>query len=300
MKRKNEYFRRGFFNRYNDEKPALDRYIKDLSHLFWSVRYLIRYGRVRWLVAYPHYPSRKSTLFRIAKHLGYQVTNRPKNKPEVLARFDYHTFKKDTPYLDQKAGEGYPVINYGSRDISKERVDDVHQEVFGYSTRVDPTQHDGLAVKKSNINGLHDGKIITCPIEKPEDGFIYQILIDNKTAEGFFEDIRVAVMGNQLPIAYLKYRKPEEQFGHKSRARLTTVEQVLTPGEIALVKAYMKALEIEFAEIDILRDRMDSRIYIIDVNDTPHSARDNVSKEELKENIRILAEAFQQEFLKIV
>jgi hypothetical protein len=297
MKKRNEFFRRGFFNRYNDEKPAIDRYIKDISHLFWSLRFLVRYGRIRWWVVYPHYCARKSTIFKIARYLGYHVTNRPKKKPEVLVRFDYHTFKKETPYLDEKKAGGYTIINYHSRDISKFRVDEVHEEVFGYSTRVDPLQHHGYMVKKSNINGLHDGTIIEGPLAEAEADSIYQILIDNTTEDGHYEDIRIAVVGEQLPVAYLKYRKPDERFGHKSKARLTTPDAVLSAEEIRKVKEYMKALALDFAEIDILRDKKDGKIYIIDVNDTPHSARDNVSKEELKENIHILAEAFRKEFL---
>lgn len=152
-------------------------------------------------------------------------------------------------------------------------------------------------MRKNDLNALHDGVILDCPIDAIEEGFIYQILIDNKNEKGLYEDMRIAIIGQELPIAYLKYRNDEQQFGHKSSAELTTVEAVLSPEEIEKVKEFVKTSKIDFAEIDILRDKKDGRIYVIDVNDTPQSARDNVSKEELTKNIRILASAFKRQFL---
>jgi hypothetical protein len=293
-------FKRGFFNRYHKNMPWSERLVKDAGHLAWSFKSIFRHGLKRRVLIHPHYPSRKATIYRIARYLGYQVTNRPDAGAVLGVFYEYATFKKEFATLQSRADKGLRVLNISSRDISKLYVDKLHQEIFGYRTQIDPTQYHGKVVKKSDINALHDGQILDCPIpkEQVEEGFIYQILIDNVNEDGLFQDIRVAIVGDEMPIAYLKFRDPDKQFGRKSRARLVQVQNVMTPEEIDLVRAYMKRASLDFAEIDILRDNKDGRIYIIDVNDTPQSARDNVSKEELQYNIRILAEAFDRQFLK--
>ncbi len=277
--------------------PFSERLIKDLNHLVWSARSLVKNGRINNVIVHPHYPSRKSTIYHICRELGLQVTNRVEKKAVLGVFYEYTTFKKEFDALQSRAKEGLQVLNLGSLDISKNFVDEIHQQVFGYSTRIDPTKYQGRCVRKSDINALHDGIILDCPIITAEQGFIYQILIDNKNDQGLFEDIRIAIIGQELPIAYLKFRNSEQQFGHKSSAELTTVEEVLSPEEIEKVKEFVKTSKIDFAEIDILRDKKDGRIYVIDVNDTPQSARDNVSKEELTKNIRILTAAFERQFL---
>ena len=291
---------RGFFNRYHKNMPWSERLVKDLGHLAWAVQSIVRHGLKRRILIHPHYPSRKATIYRIARRLGYQVTNRA-NAGAVLGVFyEYATFKKEYALLQARAGKGLRVLNLTSRDISKLYVDRLHQEIFGYATQIDPTTFHGLCVKKSDINALHDGQILQCPLaqEDVEKGFIYQILIDNVNADGFFQDMRVAIVGKEMPVAYLKFRDKDKQFGRKSRARLVQVEDIMSAGEIVLVRRYMERAGLDFAEIDILRDNKDGRIYIIDVNDTPQSARDNVSSEELHYNIGVLAQTFERQFLK--
>ncbi len=277
--------------------PPAERLMKDANHLLWQIRSFFTYGRVRTLLIHPHYPSRKATIYRIARELSLQVTNHLSNKAELAIFYEYSTYKEEYQVLEKFAASGLRVLNLHSRSIGKFHVDNIHQEVFGYATRIDPTQYQGLCVKKSDVNALHDGTIIQCPIGQVEEGFIYQMLIDNKNDKGLFEDIRVAVVGNELPIAYLKSRKPAEQFGHRSRAELVDVHHVLSETEISQVKAFVIKSKLEYAEIDILRHRGDGRIYIIDVNDTPQSARDNLSRDLLQDNIRTLATSFKRQYL---
>lgn len=292
-----EFFSRGFFNRYHKNMPFSERLLKDINHLVFSVQSVFKKGKVENVIVHPHYPSRKATIYRICRELGLQVTNRLNAQAILGVFYEYTTFKKEFGGLQGRVEKGLRALNIQSRDISKNYVDAIHQEVFGYSTRIDPTTYQGKCVRKSDTNALHDGVILDCPLEKSEDGFIYQILIDNKNESGLFEDMRIAIVGDELPIAYLKYRNDEQQFGHKSKAELTTVSEVMSSDEIEKVKQFTKASKIDFAEIDILRDKKDGRIYIIDVNDTPQSARDNVTKEELTKNISILAAAFKRQFL---
>ena len=277
--------------------PFSERLLKDINHLSFSFLSTVKKGKVENIIVHPHYPSRKATIYRICRELGLHVTNRLNAKAILGVFYEYTTFKKEFEGLQCRVEKGLRVLNIQSRNISKNYVDDIHQDVFGYSTRIDPTEYQGKCVRKSDINALHDGTILECPLGESEDGFIYQILIDNKNESGFFEDMRIAIVGDELPIAYLKYRSDAQQFGHKSTAELTTVTQVLSSAEIEKVKEFAKASKIDFAEIDILRDKKDGRIYIIDVNDTPQSARDNVTKEELTRNIKILSAAFKRQFL---
>lgn len=277
--------------------PFSERLLKDINHFAFSVLSVFKKGRVENVIVHPHYPSRKSTIYQICRELGLQVTNQVEAKALLGFFYEYTTFKKEFGALQARAEDGLRVLNIESRNIGKNYVDSIHQEVFGYSTRIDPTNFQGKCVRKSDTNALHDGVILDCPIDIIEEGFIYQILIDNKNNKGLYEDMRIAIVGQELPIAYLKYRNDEEQFGHKSTAKLTTVEKVLNTEEIKKVKEFAEKSKIDFAEIDILRDTKDGKIYVIDVNDTPQSARDNVTKKELVENIKILAAAFSRQFL---
>lgn len=284
---------RGFFNTYHKNMPFFERLLKDINHLVFSIKCILQHGRVKNVIVHPHYPSRRSTIYFTCRELGLQVTNKLKKKAVLGVYFDYATYKNDHHSLQKLADQGLKVLNIGSRNIGKNHIDEIHQQIFGYCTRIDPTKHVGKCVRKSDINALHDGIILECPIEKVEEGFIYQILIDNKNDKGLFEDIRVAIVGKEIPLVNLKYRKPEDQFGHLSTSDLVEANDVLSSEEIEKINAFTNACNFEFGELDILRDNEDGRIYIIDVNDTPN----NILKEGRKEKMEILGESLHRQFL---
>ena len=103
------------------------------------------------------------------------------------------------------------VINLRATNISKTNVERIHAEIFGYTTAIDPLTYRGPCLRKSDVNALHDGAIVQCPIEKLESGFVYEKLIDNMTSAGAL-DMRVPIFGSILPLVYHKTRSLKARF----------------------------------------------------------------------------------------
>jgi hypothetical protein len=162
-------------------------------------------------------------------------------------------------------------FNYACRDVSKSHVARVFAEVFGYPLLLDPATHQGLAVEKSETNGDHSGRVVLCPTPRRE-GYCYQRLIDT-TGEGeaaaFIHDLRTPTVGGR-PIAVLTKRKPaDDRFSiHNLSVTLSSPEAIYSPDELGLIGRYCQAMGLDWGSLDILRDRQDGRIYIVDVNKT--------------------------------
>ncbi|RFC55289.1 hypothetical protein [Brumimicrobium aurantiacum] len=135
-------------------------------------------------------------------------------------------------------------------------------------------------VKKNDLNAKHDGEILQEPIDSIEQGYIYQILIDNSHEEDLVMDIRVPVVGEVLDFVYLKYRNISERFKNTTvDTKIKKTSEIFTDGEIKLLNAYCKQLKLEYGELDVLRDKHNNKIYIVDVNNTPYGPPANTSKQ---------------------
>ena len=98
---------------------------------------------------------------------------------------------------------GKPNRDFGTAialDISKSTLDRHHQAVFGYGLNVDPTIHEGPMLEKSEGNAVHDGREIQGPLLPAQlrVGKVYQRIIDNRTENGLFEDLRVVVIQGEV------------------------------------------------------------------------------------------------------
>lgn len=291
-------YRRGIKNKYRRGMPVSEMLLKDLNHWFWEAKNYCRNGmKHRTMLVYPHYPSRGSTLYKILRLLGYNITNKLSAKFDMAVYWEYLTFREEFQELEKIAKNGRKVINLYSRDISKEFVEEKFREIFSYGTFLDPTKYKGLCVKKNNINAKHDGEVILCPIEQTDKNFIYQILIDNQIDETQVEDIRLPVVNRTLPFAYQKFKPLAERFKFPTKSVLKPIEELLSPDEIEKTDRLCRALQLEFGEIDVLRNRTDGKIYVIDVNNTPQFQR-NLSPEEKKSGIEHIARHFAERLLK--
>jgi len=162
----------------------------------------------------------------------------------------------------------HKILNAQCLDISKQRVDEVFETVFGYPLAVDPTTYNGPCVRKSNKNAVHDGKIISCPTE-PEPGYVYQKHIDTEQPDGRYMDIRVPIMGSDVPFALKRYKDHSDMFDVTTGAELFATPDVLTKEEVANILTFCRTMGLDYGELDVLRDNKDGRIYIVDVNNTP-------------------------------
>jgi hypothetical protein len=160
------------------------------------------------------------------------------------------------------------TFNFGCGDISKGRVARVFAEVFGYPLAVDPARWTGVAVEKSEANGTHDGRLVSCPaVARP--GMVYQRLIDTVRADGFAYDLRTHVIGGGVVAVWIKQREASGRFLPQNRAAtLVDPAAVFSPAELTRIGAFATAMGADWAGLDILRDEPSGRIYVVDVNKT--------------------------------
>lgn len=159
-------------------------------------------------------------------------------------------------------------LNSACTDISKSYVADIFEAVFGYALRVDPKHYDGSFVVKSELNGAHDGRIAEHP-EHPQDGWVYQRLIDNRTDHGTVADFRCPTVFGQIPLIFIKERPEAKRFANlNTHVTLTTAEAHFTLEEKQNITRFCEKMGLDWGGLDILRDKSDGRIYIVDVNKT--------------------------------
>lgn len=159
-------------------------------------------------------------------------------------------------------------INFECTDVSKSRVATVFEEVFGYGLAVNPAQWTGLAVEKSEINGAHDGRIVRCP-RQPRPGRVYQRLIDNVADDGLVDDIRCPTILGRIPVVFIKRRHADHRFANANdQVRLVAPSDVLSDDEQDKLATFSRAMGLGWGGLDVLRDREDGRIYVVDVNKT--------------------------------
>ncbi len=276
--------------------PLPERLTKDCKHLIKYCRYYLenKFSN-KTIFVYPHYPSSGSTLYKIAKCLHYNITNIYQPNLQGAIYWEYQTLREEYHFLESLASQGMQIINLYSRDISKVYVGQVFFKVFGYSINIDPSQYQGKVVEKSDINAMHDGRIIMCPVKKIKENHVYQILIDNSYQDDQVKDIRVPIVKETLDFVYLKYRKIEERFKNTTiQTKLENINQILTEDEISKLNLFCKEVSLDYGELDVLRDKVTGKVFIVDVNNTPQGPPANISKADGKKALGKIAEAFGQ------
>ena len=159
-------------------------------------------------------------------------------------------------------------FNHGCTDISKSHVARVFEEVFDYPLTVDPLEVTGEIVEKPETNGVHGGRIVMAPCP-PRPGFVYQRLVDTRDADSCCHDLRTPCAGGEAVLVWIKVKTPQGRFSiNNRRAMLAEVADIYTPQEQALIRQFTARMGLEWGGLDILRDRNDGRIYIVDVNKT--------------------------------
>ncbi|WP_421792339.1 hypothetical protein [Hyphobacterium sp.] len=177
-------------------------------------------------------------------------------------------FEDQTTASWQKKIEAQATLNQECRDVSKSRVGDIFERVFGYSIAVDPISHAGDLVEKSEKNGAHDGRVVAGPCKR-RFGFAYQRLVDNRFAGDLVRDYRCLVVGPQIPVVFVKERKLETRFSNQNSSVTTAAPETLfSASETERLVVFAREIGLEWGAIDVLRDRKNGRLYIVDVNKT--------------------------------
>ena len=208
---------------------------------------------------------------RYAAHLAnLKITNDPETADCVFV-FDDKTITEVG-----RSFSGKPSINANISDITKTHVGEVFKRVFGYDLSVDPLTYQGAAVQKSDANATHDGVIIDCPITESDvkEGCIYQKLIDSTATNSdlggiYSEEMRIAICGDVIPVIFYKYKALDKRFSTTyARVDVRAARDCLSDTEIVQLLEFCASMGLDFGAIDVLRDKHDRRIYVVDVNKT--------------------------------
>ena len=161
-----------------------------------------------------------------------------------------------------------PVLNGGCVNISKSHAAAVFERVFGRRLRLDPRVAQGDIVEKSERNGVHDGRVITGPC-LPRPGRVYQRCIDSADGAGVCRDLRTVCVGGRPVVVWEKEKPAGSRFSiNNRRATLREPADVFSAVEREAIGRFCDAMGLDWGGLDILRDRGDGQIYIVDVNKT--------------------------------
>lgn len=250
--------------------------IKTTSNLLTTTKKLVT--NQKRILFYPDFPYKKAALYQICLLLGYDVTDDPQRKFDLAVKWErYATFFPKDHVLSELSQQNNNIINLNCQDVSKDYTNKVFEQVFGYSLGVNPLTYTGKCVAKSNLNAQHDGKIIDCPISQVKSGVTYQKLVDNEVQEDAVLDYRVPIFKNKIPLVYLYLKRNQNAtqrfFGYPSliSVELADTEAVFSQDEINKIISFCQKIGLDYGELDILRDRQDRHIYIVDANNTPSS-----------------------------
>lgn len=206
-------------------------------------------------------------LIRAVSHLAGAVLAKDISQADVVMQFEDATYSPNG--APQNTKPGAKLINFACWDISKSRVAAASEAAFGASLAIDPTAFVGEAVEKSQINAAHDGRIVKCP-QPAAPGRVYQRVIDNRTPDlSMVEDLRTCTLGGKPIVVFVKRRPVAKRFQNTNvDVQLRRPDEVFSEDELARITAFCTDIGLEWGGVDVLRDRKDGSLQIVDANKT--------------------------------
>ncbi len=159
-------------------------------------------------------------------------------------------------------------FNFGCADVSKSKVAEVMERAFGYPLAIDPLSHVGPAVEKGEGNGLHDGRVVQCPLP-PAPGKAYQRIIATEAEDGWAYDLRTACVGKKPIVVFVKKKPASARFSiQNTSVAVKAPGEVFSQAELAQIEHFCGEMQLDWGGLDVLRERAGGRIYVVDVNKT--------------------------------
>ena len=222
--------------------------------------------------SYPIKVPHWSKLYVVLDHLGWNPGTEEDHVLRVL--FSNRTLDKGGVILDRKGRRSGATtvvrsrtINGGCTDVTKHRTDVVFREAFGYTSLVNPRRQ--RAIEKTEIQATKQMREVE-PGTMPRAGFIYQRPIDTRNKKGEFVDLRANLVGHRIFRVFVK-RKTHRFVGDGTAlSEVVPPSHVFSKEEIEQIERMSEIFGCDFADMDVLRDRKDGRIYVVDVNYTAH------------------------------
>lgn len=227
----------------------------------------------------------------VARLAGGRPTTKA-DRADVVMHFDDATYAPNPPPTTKP---GAVLLNFGCVDVSKSKVAEAFEAAFGYGLRLDPAETSGPLVEKSEDNGVHDGRILEGPAPA-QPGKTYQRLVDNRTSDrAFVEDLRTPLVGGEAVVVFRKRREVGRRFANANAAvTAARPEDVFTTEERARLTAFAQRLGLDWGGVDVLRDRQEGRLYIVDANKTDMGPPTALPLADKMRAARALAKALRQ------
>lgn len=160
------------------------------------------------------------------------------------------------------------AFNFGAGDVSKSKVAAVMEEAFGYPLALDPSTHAGEAVEKGEGNGVHDGRLVRCPLT-PAPGKVYQRVIKTEGADGWACDLRTACVGGRPVVVFVKKKPATARFSIQNTSVVVkTPEEVFSGAELAQLQHFCSLMRLDWGGLDVLCEASTGRLFVVDVNKT--------------------------------
>jgi len=253
-------------------------------------------GAPRRLLFYPEQPKPEAVITAVCAERGWEIEERPWRPFDEALRWQDRT-RVSVPRVLAGIARERPVWNLDCTDIRKGVVDRAFEEVFGRSLAVDPTRHAGAMVEKSEANGRHDGRIVEGPLERRRRGAYYSRVVDNRVGAELVEDLRVVVVGDEIPVVYAKRRPLETRFANQNLAsELLEAADALSEAERAGLLRFCARVHLDLGELDVLRDAGDGRIWVVDVANTPFGPPNHIPPEQGKEAVVRIGASLERGF----
>lgn len=230
----------------------------------WRTWRFLRGRRRPTIAFYPDKPRPWYFIWPVMHAAGAKLIDDPACA-DIVFHFDDTTCTSNpVPPVSPRAR----LVNFGCDDVSKSHVAACFSRVAGYDLQVDAATHDGPMVEKSELNAAHDGRVIEGPMT-PRTGKTYQRLIDNEIAGGRVEDLRTTLVGGRPVLVFRKRRPLARRFmNENSEVVLDKPANCFSADEIDLLCRFAAELGLDWGGIDVLRDRANRRIYVVDANKT--------------------------------
>jgi hypothetical protein len=221
----------------------------------------------RFTIGFTPERARPWYLIRAVSHVAGGKLAKDIAEADVVMQFEDATHSPNAPPMRLKPGA--KLINFGCTDISKSCVAAASETAFGNSLAVDPAGHNGPVVEKSEINAAHDGRIVHCPTPA-HAGRAYQRLIDNRSPDlTLVEDLRTCTLGGKPICVFIKRRPVTKRFQNTNvDVLLRNPEDVFSADEIERIGVFCRQIGLDWGGVDVLRDRTDGKLYIVDANKT--------------------------------
>ena len=188
------------------------------------------------------------------------------------------------------------IINKDLKNISKKYLEKYNKDIFGYNLEINPLIYNKPFVEKNQGNILsgretnkHNKEYIyhNKPIKKINNNKIYQKIINNKENDIIY-DYRIMVFKREIYLL-IKFSVDKQFWGRSGDSKNIKIYyknnllKEFTKKDIENIKKFINFINLDYGEIDIIKDYDTKNIHIIDVNNTPHCSKDYFSHTKINE-----------------